>query len=82
MYVEVEDNGPGIPKEELPHIFDRFYKADKSRGLDKTGVGLGLAIVRNIMLSHGETIRAKSEEGRGTSFILTLPVADESEIYK
>ena len=82
VYVEVEDNGPGIPKEELPHIFDRFYKADKSRGLDKTGVGLGLAIARNIMLSHGETIRAKSEEGRGTSFILTLPVADESEIYK
>ena len=80
--MEVEDNGPGIPKEELPHIFDRFYKADKSRGLDKTGVGLGLAIARNIMLSHGETIRAKSEEGRGTSFILTLPVADESEIYK
>lgn len=82
VYVEVEDNGSGIPKEELPHIFDRFYKADKSRGLDKTGVGLGLAIARNIILSHGETIRAESEEGRGTNFILTLPGADGSEIYK
>jgi len=79
--VEVEDNGPGIPKEELPHIFDRFYKADKSRGLDKTGFGLGLAITRNIILSHNETIRVESEEGRGSKFIFTLPAAPGPDAY-
>jgi len=81
VQVEVEDNGPGIPKDELPHVFERFYKADKSRGLDKTGVGLGLAIVRNIILSHHETIRAESEEGRGAKFIFTLRKADAPEKY-
>jgi len=81
VYVEVEDNGPGIAKEELSHIFDRFYKADKSRGLDKTGVGLGLAIVRNIVLSHNETIQVESEEGRGTKFIFTLPGANVPDAY-
>jgi signal transduction histidine kinase len=81
VYVEVEDNGPGIPEEELPHIFDRFYKADKSRGLDKTGVGLGLAIARNIILSHNETIRVESQEGKGSRFIFTLPGADGPDEY-
>lgn len=79
VYVEVEDNGSGIPKEELPHVFERFYKADKSRGLDKTGVGLGLAIVKNIMVAHHETIRVESEEGRGTKFIFTLRGANIPE---
>ena len=81
VYVEVEDNGPGIPREELPHIFDRFYKTDKSRGLDKTGVGLGLAIVKNIMLSHNEDVRVESEEGKGSKFTFTLPAAKEPDTY-
>lgn len=79
VYVEVEDNGPGIPKEELPHVFERFYKADKSRSLDKTGVGLGLAIAKNIILSHHGTIHVESGEGRGAKFIFTLPAADRQE---
>mgnify|MGYP000908390831 FL=1 len=82
VQVEVEDNGPGIPKEELPHVFERFYKADKSRGLDKTGVGLGLAIAKNIIVSHHETIRVESEEGKGAKFIFTLRKADVPEKYK
>lgn len=77
--VIVEDTGHGIAKAELPYIFERFYKADKSRSLDKTGVGLGLAIVRNIIVSHHQTIRVESEEGHGTRFIFTLRSADAPE---
>jgi signal transduction histidine kinase len=70
--ISVEDTGRGIAPEELPYIFDRFYKTDKSRSSDRAGVGLGLAIVRNIIVSHNETIRVESEEGHGTKFIFTL----------
>lgn len=80
-YVEVEDTGPGIPKEDLPHIFDRFYKTDKSRGLDKAGVGLGLAIVKNILLSHNEGIKVESDEGKGSKFTFTLPAADKPNVF-
>lgn len=79
--VVVEDTGCGIPKDELPYVFERFYKADKSRSLDKTGVGLGLAIVRNIIISHHQTIRVESEEGRGTRFIFTMHSANPPEQY-
>ena len=61
-----------MKREELPHIFDRFYKTDPSRGLDKSGVGLGLFIVKTILDSHGESIRAESEEGKYSCFKFTL----------
>ena len=70
--VSVYNTGKGMKKEELPHIFDRFYKADPSRGLDKTGVGLGLFIVKTILSSHGESVWAESEENKYSCFKFTL----------
>ncbi|MBQ7907659.1 MAG: HAMP domain-containing histidine kinase [Clostridia bacterium] len=67
------NEGIGIASEDLPYVFDRFYKSDKSRGLDKTGVGLGLFITRTIIESHGEKISAESEYGKNCSFTFTLP---------
>lgn len=70
----VADTGEGISKEDLPYIFDRFHKADKSRSRDKTSVGLGLYIVKNTLKAHGEEIHVESEPGKGTVFSFTLPV--------
>jgi len=71
----VEDEGQGIPQEDLPYIFERFYKADKARKRDRNGgTGLGLAIVKNLVEAHGGAIAVSSEPGRGTSFTITLPV--------
>jgi two-component system sensor histidine kinase BaeS len=71
----VSDNGAGIPAESLPHIFERFYRADKSRGGAKNGSGLGLAISHAIVQAHGGTIRAESQAGHGTIFTVRLPLA-------
>ncbi|RKN84235.1 sensor histidine kinase [Paenibacillus ginsengarvi] len=73
IVVTVRDTGPGISAEELPHIFDRFYKADKSRSRTKAGSGLGLAIVRKIVELHGGTIEASSAPGKDTIFTVKLP---------
>ncbi len=73
--VSVYNEGDGIPEEELVYVFDRFYKADKSRGLDKTGVGLGLYIARTIIEAHKERIWAESEQGKWCRFSFTLPKA-------
>ncbi len=70
--VSVYNTGKGMKKEELPYIFDRFYKTDPSRGLDKSGVGLGLFIVKTILSSHNEKIWAESEEGEYSCFKFTL----------
>ena len=70
----VTDNGPGIPKENLPHVFDRFYRVDKARSREKGGTGLGLSIVHQLVLLHGGAIRVESEEGKGASFIVELPL--------
>lgn len=67
------NEGIGIAKEDLPYVFDRFYKSDKSRGLDKTGVGLGLFITRTIIESHGEKISVESEYGKSCTFTFTMP---------
>lgn len=75
--VSVYNEGDGIPEDKLPYVFDRFFKSDSSRGLDKTGVGLGLAICRTIIDAHGEKIRAESAEGRFCRFTFTLPPAKD-----
>ena len=72
----VYNEGQGIAKEDLPYIFDRFYKSDKSRGLDKIGVGLGLYIVKTMLNACGESIRAESEEGEYCSFTFTIKKAN------
>ena len=72
--LSVKDNGPGIPQDAIPHIFDRFYRVDKARSRETGGTGLGLSIVRQMVLLHGGTIRAESQEGQGSDFIVELPV--------
>ncbi len=64
----------GIPEEDLPYIFERFYKADKARTRGKGGTGLGLAIAKNIIDSHGGTITAARGEECGTIFSCTIPL--------
>ncbi|HRE81558.1 MAG TPA: ATP-binding protein [Opitutaceae bacterium] len=70
----VRDNGPGIPAEDLPHIFERFYRVDKGRSRDKGGTGLGLSIVKHIIQLHGGRVWAESRLGQGSAFYFTLPV--------
>ena len=70
--ISVYDEGQGIAKEDISLIFDRFYKTDKSRGLDKSGVGLGLYICKTIMDAHEETIHAESDGESSTEFWFTL----------
>lgn len=74
-YVSVMDRGETIPPEDLPYIFDRFHKSDRSRSLDKDGVGLGLSLVKAILNSHDEDIAVRSEDGC-TEFVFTLPLAE------
>lgn len=71
--IYVEDTGVGIPKEHIPRLFERFYRVDKARSRAKGGTGLGLAIVKHIVISFNGTIEVKSELGKGSSFIITLP---------
>ena len=75
FYVEVEDNGSGIPEEDLSFIFERFYKADKSRTRNnkKKGTGLGLAIAKHIVSAHEGTIQVKSKVNEGTTFSFKIP---------
>jgi signal transduction histidine kinase len=71
----VEDTGSCIAPEQLPHIFERFYRADSARARDSGGSGLGLAIVKEIAEAHHGTVHVKSEVSKGTVFTFTLPVA-------
>ena len=71
--IEVYNEGKGIPKDELKYVFDRFYKADKSHGLDKSGVGLGLYISRTIVEAMGGRISVDSEEEKWCCFTVVLP---------
>lgn len=70
--ISIADTGPGIPPEQMRHVFERFYRADPSAG--KAGAGLGLAIARQIVLAHGGDIMARSTLGKGTEFVVRLPV--------
>jgi len=75
VIVTVQDTGVGIPAEDLPRIFERFYKADRARA--GAGTGLGLAIARHIIQAHGGRIWAESAKGRGSNFYFALPTATE-----
>jgi two-component system, OmpR family, phosphate regulon sensor histidine kinase PhoR len=72
ILVEVADNGPGIEDKEIPRLFERFYRVEKSRNRNEGGSGLGLAIVRNIIEAHGQTINVRSTVGVGSTFSFTL----------
>ena len=72
LTVEVYNEGAGIPAEDVPFVFERFYKSDKSRGLDKSGVGLGLFIAKTIIEAHREKIWVESEQGKYCRFVFTL----------
>jgi len=72
--VRVSDSGPGIAQEDLPHLFDRFYRADKARARAHGGTGLGLAIVKGFVEAHGGTVGAGNNPGGGADFWFSLPV--------
>jgi len=74
--LEVSDNGEGIPAHALPHVFERFYRADKARSRNSGGAGLGLAIVKAICTAHGAEIKVSSQEGHGSRFTVELPLID------
>ncbi len=77
----VRDTGPGIPAEDLPYIFERFYRAEKSRTRSKSsGFGLGLSIAQWIVENHGGTIKVESKEGQGTTFAIWLPIMSNGNI--
>ena len=73
--LRVADTGKGIPAEQLPHLFDRFWRADAARGRETGGSGLGLSIARQIVADHGGTVAVESVVGRGTTFTVTLTAA-------
>jgi signal transduction histidine kinase len=75
--VKVSDTGIGILPEDLPHIFERFYRADRTRSRDRGGSGLGLTIAQSIVQEHQGTIEVESTPGRGSTFTLKLPLARE-----
>ena len=76
VLVRVKDHGIGIPKDSVKRIWERFYKADSSRGKDKKGTGLGLSIVKEVISAHDETINVISTEGVGTEFTFSLPLSE------
>ncbi len=75
FYIKVADSGMGIPQESLDHIFERFYRVDKSHSREIGGTGLGLAITRNAILLHRGTIKVESVEGEGTTFTVRIPLS-------
>jgi signal transduction histidine kinase len=78
--VTVSDTGEGIPPEDLPHMFERFYRVDKSRSKATGGSGLGLTIARRLVEAHGGKIEVRSKLGEGSEFTFTIPVLQDSDI--
>jgi two-component system OmpR family sensor kinase len=79
LTLEVSDNGPGIAADDLPHLFERFYRVDASRARRSGGSGLGLAIVQAIAEGHGGSVHVASVEGEGAAFTIVLPIAGATE---
>ena len=77
VFIRVEDTGLGIPEEDIGRLFERFYRVDKARSRQRGGTGLGLAISKDIAEHHGGTITAESVYGKGSTFTLLLPIAEE-----
>ncbi|NQS91311.1 MAG: GHKL domain-containing protein, partial [Chloroflexi bacterium] len=79
VLIQIQDSGEGIPAEDIPYVFDRFWKGDKTRSRGSGGSGLGLAIARQLVTAHNGSISVDSKEGEGTKFIVSLPriVSDE-----
>ncbi len=75
LEISVEDTGEGIPAEDLPNVFERFYRVDKSRARATGGTGLGLAIAKSLVEAHGGKIEVRSEEGKGSRFAFTIPLS-------
>lgn len=73
LLITVTDTGPGIPPEEIPHLFDRFYRVEADRSRETGGAGLGLAIACEIARRHAGNIDVQSQSGHGTTFTVRLP---------
>ena len=71
--IKVRDDGPGIPAEDISHLFERFYRVDKSRSKKTGGMGIGLAITKAIVKMHGGEISAENQNGQGAVFTINLP---------
>jgi heavy metal sensor kinase len=77
--LDVADSGIGIPADAVPHVFERFFRVDKSRSRDEGGAGLGLSIVKSICTAHGAEVQVESAPGKGSHFRVKLPIAREPE---
>ena len=81
VQISIKDSGPGIPKEDLDHIFDRFYRGEKSRQRNQiSGFGLGLAITQFIIQQHHGKIYVNSVQNEGTTFIIEIPIKPKIDI--
>jgi two-component system phosphate regulon sensor histidine kinase PhoR len=78
LVISVHDSGPGIPKRDLPRVFERFYRVDRARSRALGGTGLGLSIVKHIAQAHGGSVEVESEVGSGSTFTIRIP-QDEGE---